>query len=109
MGRELNHQDVALLKQKMQAIINENRPIVRQTMPITDAIDLFEADGQTEKVNLLRQLDREIVSVYYCGQVFDYFYGHMVPSTGYLPIFELDLYLPRYAWLDFAFPREGAS
>lgn len=93
-GRDVTPEDIAKLEKHMRQIILEDRPIVRKTLPIAEAIEIFKAAGQLEKVSLLEQLDREIVSIYYCGQVCDYFYGTMTPSTGYLKVFGLKYYPP---------------
>lgn len=93
-GRDITPEDVARLTNHMRQIILEDRPIIRKTLARSEAIEMFRAAGQLEKVSLLEQLDREIVSIYYCGQVYDYFYGNMTPSTGYLKIFELKYYPP---------------
>ncbi|WP_425057787.1 Uridine kinase [Sporomusa carbonis] len=93
-GREVTPEDIVRLEQHMREIILEDRPIVREILHRAEAIELFKAVGQQEKVSLLEQLDREKVSIYYCGQVYDYFYGTMTPSTGYLKVFELKYYPP---------------
>ncbi len=93
-GRDVTPEDIEQLAQQMHRIIRENRPIVRKTLPKREAIELFRASGRMEKVSLLEQLDREKVSIYYCGQVYDYLYGTMTPSTGDLKVFELKNYPP---------------
>lgn len=94
LGRKTERADIAQLEGRMREIVAEDRPIVRKTMPREEAIRLLETDGQVEHVRLLKQVKRENVSVYYCGQVFDYFYGTMTPSTGCLQVFELTFYEP---------------
>lgn len=94
IGRDITAQDVADIKQRMAEIIEADIPIVRRSYPIQEAIQLFDAAGRTEKVKLLKQLKREKVSIYYCGDKYDYFYGTMVPSTSYLKIFDLQYYKP---------------
>ena len=91
-GKEFTAADVLLLEERMRQIIAADYPIIRKVLPIQEAIALFEADGQPEKVRLLQQLKRENVSIYYCGEFYDYFYGTMTPSTGYLKTFELRPY-----------------
>ncbi|WP_371361550.1 Uridine kinase [Sporomusa rhizae] len=93
-GRDVTPEDIANLERHMRQIVSEDRPFIRKVLPKTEAIELFKAAGQLEKVSLLEQLDREKVSVYYCGKVYDYFYGYMTPSTGYLKVFELKYYPP---------------
>ncbi len=93
-GRDIMPEDVAKLEQHMRQIIEEDRPIVRKTLPKAEAIEMFKAAGQREKVSLLEQFDKENVNIYYCGQVYDYLYGNMTPSTGYVKVFELKYYPP---------------
>ncbi|MBP2662438.1 MAG: udk [Firmicutes bacterium] len=93
-GRDVTPEDIAQLEKQMRQIIVEDRPIVRKTLLKTEAIELFKAAGRKEKVSLLEQLDREKVNIYYCGQIYDYLYGTMTPSTGYLKVFELKNYPP---------------
>lgn len=93
-GRDVTPEDIANLERHMRQLVSEDRPFIRKVLPKTEAIELFKATGQLEKVSLLEQLDREKVSVYYCGKVYDYFYGYMTPSTGYLKVFELKYYPP---------------
>lgn len=92
--REITEQDVDQIKQKMQQIIDTAVPIIRKSYPIHEAVQLFEAAGRLEKVKLLKQLKREKVSIYYCGELYDYFYGTMVPNTSYLQVFDLAFYKP---------------
>jgi len=91
---EVTAVDIAALEQRMREIIHEDRPIIRTKLPLAEAIKLFEAAGQLEKVKLLCQLQREQVSLYYCGPTFEYFHGTMAPSTGYLKHFEVRFYPP---------------
>ncbi|MEL7635801.1 MULTISPECIES: nucleoside kinase [Sporomusa] len=93
-GRDIMPEDVEKLEQHMRQIIEEDRPIVRKTLPKAKAIEMFKAAGQREKVSLLEQFDKENVNIYYCGQVYDYLYGNMTPSTGYVKVFELKYYPP---------------
>ena len=99
LGRPVTETDVALLQQEMSMIIAENMPIVRHNMPLSEAIQQFETVGNREKVRLLRQIERDTVSLYTCDGVMDYFYGPMVPETGYLKHFELKYYAPGFILL----------
>ena len=90
----LSAEEVIAIEQRMRQIVEQDRPIERKVVPVSAAIQLFEASGNKEKVRLLRQLKRQKVSIYYCGELYDYFYGTMVPSTGYLTRFGLHFYKP---------------
>ena len=43
--------------------------------------------GLDDKVELMKYRREETISLYKCGNVIDYLYGYMVPSTGYLKKF----------------------
>ena len=96
LGRPVTKSDVALLEQAMRVIIADNLPIVLRNMPLSEAIQQFEAIGNTAKACLLRQIERDTVSLYTCDGVMDYFYGPMVPETGYLKQFALTYYSPGF-------------
>lgn len=94
LGRDLSTDDITQIEERMREIIAQNRPIIKKVLPVSEAIALFEQVGHTEKVNLLRQLKRDHVTLYFCGKVYDYLHGTMVPSAGYLKLFELKYYKP---------------
>lgn len=94
MERKLTEQDVLQLENRMRDIIAEDRAIIRKNLPMAEAIALFERSGQRENAKLLRQLKLDCVNVYYCGNVYGYFYSCMTPSTGYLQQFALTYYRP---------------
>lgn len=96
IGHDVTAEDISTIEARMRKIIAENRPIIKKTLPIDEAISLFAATGQKEKVKLLQQQERDKVSIYYCGSSYDYFYGTMVPSTGYLNLFKLKFYKPGF-------------
>jgi uridine kinase len=92
-GREpLTAQEVALLERRMRDIANQNAPITRRQVPLDEAIAMFRACGQEDKVRLLHYRDKDYVTLYRLCGVDDYFHGYMVPSTGYLRYFGLHHY-----------------
>ncbi len=83
------HTDPELIKRRMQEIVEADFPLDRKRMELDDAVALFEADGQTDKVDLLSWRPFPYFDVYYHGDYVDYFYGEMVPSTGYVSRFNI--------------------
>lgn len=96
LRKEVTAVDIADLEDHIRKIIKENRPIIKQTFVVAEAIELFDASGQIEKVKLLNQLKRDRVNIYYCGNAYDYMHGTMVPSTGYITTFGLTFYNPGF-------------
>jgi len=89
IGQPLTLDHITALGKRMEQIVAENRLITMKSVPIAEAIALFKAAGENEKVKHLQQLKRERVRIYYCGNSFGYFYGTMTPDTGILKVFEL--------------------
>ena len=44
---------VTVLKQKMQALVRQDIPLIRRRVPLQEAIDRYRADGQEDKARLL--------------------------------------------------------
>jgi uridine kinase len=101
----LAESDVARIKERMKALIAEDVPFVRTELPISEAIKRFAAAGLDDKVELLQHRDPEdTISVYYCGDLLNHFYGQLVPSTGLLHAFDIHLCGPGFVLL---FPPHG--
>ena len=85
-------QDVADIKQRMQEIVNADLPFVHMEEETEEVIRLFESHGLTDKINLLKHRGRNFSSYYKLDGHVDAFYGYMVPSTGYIQVFDLNKY-----------------
>lgn len=80
------------LKEKMQDFVKADLPIIKYNMNTQDASARFREMGRMDKVRLMRYRRSSRVNVYELQGFPDYYYGYMVPSTGYLEYFELLLY-----------------
>ena len=92
IGRKVTPDDAAALRRRMQEIIDADVPIEYHEALTEDAIALFRKLGAGSKVKLLETLGRLYTT--YCdldGYV-DYFYGALLPSTGYIRLFGLEPY-----------------
>lgn len=72
---------------RMNELVEKNIPIIKKTYPIGEAIELFKEQGMTDKVNLFKYRMSSTVNVYSIEDYHDYFYGFMLPSTGYIKSF----------------------
>ena len=89
---ELSEEDIARIKRKMQEIADADIPIIKKKMVCNDAVALFEANRQFDKANLIKNLGRFFVSVYFLGDCADTFYGPMVYSTKEIKKFNIIKY-----------------
>jgi uridine kinase len=85
----LSQQDVTRIRTAMREIVNADLTLERKRVDIDDAIDFFSADGQEDKVRLLKYRQFSFFDVYRQDDYVDYFYGEMAPSTGYASVFDL--------------------
>lgn len=81
------------IKLEMQKIIKENFPFIRKDILNNEAVKIFEASNFPEKANLFNQSPALYTSIWQLDNMLDYFYGYLVPSTGYIMNFDL---IPLY-------------
>ena len=67
-------------------------PIEKRSISTDDAIELFRRTGLVHKAQLLSFRINSRVNVYSLDGFVDYFYGYMVPNTGYIRCFKLELF-----------------
>jgi uridine kinase len=80
----------------MREIVVQDAPIGREQVPLVEAIEMFRARGEYEKVQLLNRRRKDYLSLYSLRGTRDYFHGYMVPSAGYLKYFTLHLWPPGF-------------
>lgn len=74
----------AQLKERVMELVEQDIPLIRRRVSLQDAIAHFEADGLDDKVRLLKWRTADYFDEYAYGDFADYYYGEMMPSTGYL-------------------------
>ena len=91
-GEPLTDDDVAQLKQRMQEIIDLDMPFRRNEATTEEAIRVFAERGFSDKVKLLETSGQIYSDYYMLGDTADYYYGPLVPSAGYLTVWDLERY-----------------
>jgi uridine kinase len=89
-------EELAQIEAHMRAIVADDTPITREPVPLDEAIQMFRARGEEEKVQLLARRQKAYLSLYSLRGTRDYFHGYMVPSTGYLRYFALHPWPPGF-------------
>ena len=74
----------ARLKDCVLELVEQDIPLIRRRVALGDAIAHFSADGLDDKVRLLKWRTFDYFDEYAYGDFADYYYGEMMPSTGYL-------------------------
>lgn len=90
-GSFLTEEDVEATGARMRELVDENIPFKRKELQIEEAIKIFKESGDLDKVKLLETCGEVYITCYSLGDVTDYYYDELVPSTGYLKTFGVKL------------------
>jgi uridine kinase len=91
---ELTQNDVNELEQHMSKLVEARIPFVKRVIPIEEAKDIFVKSGREDRFHAIEHRKKPLVTIYNCDGLDDYFYGYMVPDTGYIKVFSLKYYSP---------------
>lgn len=80
------------VKDRMQAMVDADEVIVKESVGTEEAISRFASQGMIGKEKLFRFRRVSKANLYNLGGYEDYFYGYMVPSMGYIRVFDLIRY-----------------
>lgn len=100
----LTQEQLASVKSRMQEIVSADMPFRKEKIDAVTAEKMFEENNQPEKAELQKSLGKFICSVYFLDGHADTFHGPLLPSTGYLKVFDL---LPFAEGFCLQFPSEG--
>ena len=92
-----------ILKARIQELIREDFPLIRRRVSLKDAIDRYNREGQSDRARLLAWRSVDFFDEYTHGDFTDYFYGEMLPSSGYLQIWDI---LPADGGFVFVYPDD---
>ena len=92
IGRPITLEDVSRIKQRMMEIIVEDIPYHRIECHTTEAVRLFSERNMMDKVKLLETSGSLYTYYYTLGDTIDCYYGSLLPSTGYLKVFDIVKY-----------------
>jgi len=84
--------ELATLSAEMRRMVEADIPIARTSIPLNEALGIFQSRNETDKVQLFQGRERNkkaYLQWYALDDYQDYFHGYMVPSTGYLHYFRL--------------------
>jgi uridine kinase len=102
--REIGEKDIEIIRNRMGEIVDEDNIIEKIKVKKEEALKIFENYGMRDKLRLLRHIELPYINLYKCGHLYDYFYGPMVPSMGYLKVYDLKLYKPGFILM---YPHEA--
>lgn len=83
---------VEAIKSKMNEYIAQDIPFISVEEETTKVVEMFREKGFEDKAILLETYGALYSKYYSCGETVDYFYGCLVPSSGYVNLFGLEPY-----------------
>ena len=91
-GSRATQEDVDRIKARMQGMVERDMNFHRFEVQTEEAIRIFREKGYEDKVKLLETSGQVYMDYYTLGRTADYYYGRLVPSTGYLTVWDLQLF-----------------
>ena len=105
-GRDIDKASLLMLKEEMMRLVDADITIKKQNIKTDRAREMFHDFKLYDKERLMAYRRSSRVNVYNLDGLIDYYYGYMVPSTGYLQWFDLDLYESGFVVL---FPNKNGA
>lgn len=99
---EVSQEDVNRLKERVDALIAQNIPVVRRKVLATEAKEVYARMGLYDKISLIDTRPKLYVTMYSLADIVGDFYGALAPSTGYLKLYDLK---PYYKGIYIAVPK----
>ena len=102
--KDVSDFSASVLKARVEQLAQEDIPLVRRRVPLQSAIDRFTRKGQRDKARLLAWRPVDYFDEYSYGDFADYYYGEMMPFTGYLKVWDI---LPADGGFVFVYPDDA--
>lgn len=90
MDKPIDEETVTKIRARMKSIVDSDIPFKRIECHTAEAIEMFARMGRVDKVRLLETYDRLYTSYYELDGYIDSYYNGLVPSTGYIKLFEVE-------------------
>ena len=106
LDQAITGQQLKAVSDRMQELIDADLPIEKETMSREEAIKILWERNYDKKARLLEsRTNMKTATLYGLAGYQNFFFGDMVPSTGYIRLFELRKYR-RGVILRFPYPTE---
>ncbi|MBN2720027.1 MAG: threonine--tRNA ligase [Proteobacteria bacterium] len=89
LPHRITEEDLKTIEEEMGRVVSEKIPFERDVLSREKALELFEGLGEDYKLELIRDLGEDAVSIYRQGDFVDLCRGPHVPDTGYIKAFKL--------------------
>ncbi len=80
---------ISQIKKRMDEIIAADIPIIKETYMRKEAMKKLEECGRYDKVSLYKYRKDTVVNLYRMDDYYDYLYGYMAPTSGYIYLYDI--------------------
>ena len=91
-GHAVTEEDLVLIRARMTDMVEKDIPFRRHEVRVQEAIELFKKLGHEDKVKLLLTSGDVYVNYYTLGDTPDHYYEALLPSTGYMKVWDISMY-----------------
>lgn len=93
-NKTINVNMVNAINDKMRELVEKDLPFERLIVDLQTALKYYKKFEMDDKAKILKYRPEKMVHFYKCENYYNYLFGRMVPSTGYLKDFEVRVYSP---------------
>lgn len=92
--KKLDADIVEKIRLRMKELVDLNIPFEKELVDKKRAMVIFNSLNMSDKIRLFRNINKETIELRKLDDLYDFFYGPLVPSTGYLRLFDVKFYDP---------------
>ena len=92
IDKEPTIQDIFTIGRRMRDIVEADMPFIRKEKETHKVVKILKEHGLHDKAKLVEERGQVYSSYYKLDGHVDVLYGYLVPSTGYLDVFDLNKY-----------------
>ncbi len=89
---EITEEIVKRINERMNYMVIAAMPLIKKSLPLDDAVEIFEKQGMQDKVKMMKYRRSSVVNVYALDGYYDYYYGFMLPDCSYVKHFNVFSY-----------------
>ena len=91
-NQPLNESVLMHIKNKIDEIIAADLPFIRKEVNYQEAIERFKKQGIEKEKSIFQETKKMYFTIHQLDDVMNYYYGSLLLSTGYVTLYELELY-----------------
>ena len=92
--QDLLPEELVAIEHRMRSLSEDSIPIIRHKIPMDTAMEILNTNERQDLYSAIRERNKPYVIFYDFDGLLDYFYGYMVPHSGYIKDFSLFYHYP---------------